>query len=284
MKIYIIGGHGFIGRKLISALIDNHYDDIEVIDPKSNPGSGQYAHLNVKVNNVPLNHFSKGLFVHLASNSQHVTTISESKRDLDAFLYTMGAAAFTGSAVLMASTSAVSGGSTPVALYGRAAEVYSAPYKAYCRIGFMRIYSVYGPGQHENFVQKALSAALHGTKLPVYNAHYIRDWIHVDDVVQSIVGQISNYERTGKVSMVTHIGTGAGLPVNTALALIRSVTGREISVEYYQPINKNEPIVSVAQKTPPGWSAQTLFEYGIRSLWEKEFLGKHQGPSRPEGE
>ena len=181
--------------------------------------------------------------------------------------------------MLVASTSAVSGGSTPVALYGRAAEVYAVPFKPHCRMGFMRIYSVYGQGQHDNFVKRALKAAITGSTLTVTNSHYIRDWIHVDDVVHSILHQISTYERTGKMTMVTHIGTGAGLPVSSALAIIRSVTGREISVEYSRNITKNEPVVSVAQKTPPGWSAQILFEYGIRQLWESELLEEHKGLS-----
>jgi nucleoside-diphosphate-sugar epimerase len=271
MKIYIVGGHGFIGRRLIKSLLSSQYTDIEVIDPKPNTENvGAYNHQGVKINNVPLNHFTRGLFIHLASNSQHNPTINESKKDLDAFLYTIGAAAMTGSGALVASTSAVSGGSTPVALYGRSAEVYSTPFKPHCRIGFMRLYSVYGPSQHDNFVQRAIKAAISGSTLTVHNPHYIRDWIHVDDVVRSIVHQVATYERTGKMMMVSHIGTGAGLPVSTALAIIRSVTGRPISVEYGRNITKNEPVVSVAQKSPPGWSAQILFESGIRQLWEYE--------------
>lgn len=267
MRIYIIGGHGFIGRRLVSALLANQYTDIEVIDPASAEVHANYGHVDTRVNMVPLGHFSRGLYIHLASNSQHNTTINESKKDLDAFLYTVGAAALTGSAILVASTSAVSGGSTPIALYGRAAEVYAAPFKPHCRMGFMRIYSVYGPGQHENFVQKALTAAMTGSTLTVTNPHYIRDWIHVTDVVDAIVHQVSTYERTGKMMMVTHIGTGAGLPVSVALATIQAITGREISVEYTKNTTKNEPTVSVAQKSPPGWSAQTPFDHGIRQLW-----------------
>lgn len=264
MKIYVIGGHGFIGSHLIPEL-QAHNHDVEVIDPRGNC-SGGYTHVQSDVMTLPLNRFKKGLYVHLASNSQHTPTINESKKDLDTFLHVIGAAALTESPLLVASTSAVSGGSTPIALYGRSAEIYSMPFKPHCKVGFMRIYSVYGPGQHDNFIKRALDSAVRGQPLTVVNPHFIRDWIHVHDVVDAIMHQIITYIDTGRIMPVSHIGTGAGLPINMAVSIIKAVIGVDIPVTYSMDNSRREPVVSVAQKIPYGWQAKIPFDVGIRKV------------------
>ena len=96
----------------------------------------------------------------------------------------------------------------------------------------------------------------------LFRSHFIRDWIHVSDVATYITQVVNQVYNRKPLPPVLHIGTGRGLPVNTAIDLIEEMLDKKIQKVMGSPI-VNEPVVSVAQKILQGWKPEFNFESGV---------------------
>jgi nucleoside-diphosphate-sugar epimerase len=251
-KLYIIGSSGFIGQHLVQSLRNSRYNPICVDDgdPK--------AEVLDKLTSVE----SNSIIIYLASRSQHTHKVESAIGDLQVLSDVFEIAKQSGSTMLVASSSAVSGGNTPYACFAKCAEILAAHYKGKVRTCFLRIYSVYGPGQHDNLIHRAITSILNKSTLIVSSGHFIRDWIHVSDVATYITQVVNQVYNRKPLPPVLHIGTGRGLPVNTALDLIEEMLDKKIQKVMGSPI-VNEPVVSVAQKILQGWKPEFNFESGV---------------------
>lgn len=255
-KVYVIGGSGFIGQNLRVTLSDAGYD-VQIIDSASDSGPIQSYD---KV-------FSQGsIVIHLASRSQHTQKIWRALDDLEAFISTLNRAEPNNVPVYVASTAEVSGGTGPYACFCRSMEVFSSAYRKAVKVGFLRIHSVYGRGQHDNLIHRALSRAGSDTELSIYGGTQIRDWIHVSDVCSAITHLVRNYFANGKI-VNCQIGTGRGIPV---LGLVDMIT-RQVIQDYRLNVRTYsmaiEPLVSVAQRLPLGWKPSITLESGLQQLF-----------------
>ncbi len=267
-KIYIIGGAGFIGQHLRRALFKEfNRDSVVVVDRLGGlPAVESYE--------------SNSIVVYLSSVSQHRHTTESAVSDLANLDKAFIMAKQSRSTLFVASTSAVSGGNTAHACYAKWAEILAAHYKGSVRTHFLRFYSVYGEGQHENLVRKAIQSAIFGTELTVWGSHYIRDWIHVSDAVDYLIQVLNNCMDRRSLPSVLHVGTGRGLPVSVALEIIENMVDRNIH-RVVGPNPANEPVVSVAQKILMGWSHKVTFEQGILQTYNSYLHNGQQG--KPEG-
>lgn len=257
-KVYVIGGSGFIGQNLRVALSDAGYD-VQIIDSASDSGPIQSYD---KV-------FSQGsLAIHLASRSQHTQKVWKALDDLDAFISTLNRAEPNGVPVYVASTAEVSGGTGPYACFCRSMEVFSSAYRKAVKIGFLRIHSVYGRGQHDNLIHRALSRAGTSTELNINGGTQIRDWIHVSDVCSAITHLTNSYFNGGKI-VNCQIGTGRGMPVLGLVDIItrQVVPDASLKVRIFPMATNIEPLVSVAQRLPLGWKPSVTLEYGLKQLF-----------------
>lgn len=93
----------------------------------------------------------------------------------------------------------------------------------------LRIFNAYGPGQgipptHPPVIPQFMRQILEGGSLVIYgNGQQIRDYVHVDDVVEALVAAAT---AEGLNRRVINIGTGAGASINQLVKLIEQVTGR----------------------------------------------------------
>ena len=268
-KIYVIGGAGFIGQHLRRALVDQFdRQSVVVVDPL---GRGP-----VSVDSYELN----SIVVYLCSVSQHRQTTESAVADLANLDRAFSMAKQSKSTLFVASTSAVSGGNTAHACYAKWAEILASHYRGAVRTHFLRFYSVYGEGQHENLVRKAIHAGVFGTELTVCGSNYIRDWIHVSDAVDYVVQVLNNCMDRRSLPSVLHVGTGRGLPVSVAIEIIENMLDRNIKkVVGLNPAN--EPVVSVAQKILLGWAPKITFEQGILQTY-RSYL-PHGQEGKPQG-
>ena len=264
-KIYIIGGAGFIGQHLRRALVKEfNKDSVVVVDPL---GCGP-----VVVDSYELN----SIVIYLASVSQHRQTTESAVSDLSNLDKAFIMAKQSKSTLLIASTSAVSGGNTAHACYAKWSEILASHYKGVVRSHFLRFYSVYGEGQHDNLVRRAIHAAVADTDLTVCGSHYIRDWVHVSDAVDYVVQVLNVLCGRKSLPPVLHVGTGRGLPVSVVLETIENMLDKNIkTITGHNPVN--EPVVSVAQKILQGWSAKITLEQGILQTYHSYLHGQYQG-------
>lgn len=276
-KIYLIGGAGFIGQHLRRALVKEwtgglgfNRDSVVVVDPL---GRGPAVVDSYEPNSI---------VIYLASVSQHRQTTESAVSDLSNLDRAFTMAKQSKSTLLIASTSVVSGGNTAHACYAKWAEILAANYRGSVRTHFLRFYSVYGEGQHENLVRKALRAGVFGTELTVCGSNYIRDWIHVSDAVDYVVQVLNVLCGRKSLPPVLHVGTGRGLPVSVAIEIIEKVLDRDIN-KVAGPNPPNEPVVSVAQKILLGWAPKITFEQGvIKTHHSYLYHGQEGQPQRTE--
>lgn len=250
-KIYIIGGAGFIGKHLQKALLDQfNRQNYVVVDPL---GEGP---------DVVDSYDSNSIVVYLSSMSQHQHTSESAVSDLSNLDKAFVMAKQSKSTLLISSTSSVSGGNTAHACYAKWAEILASHYKGVVRSHFLRFYSVYGDGQHDNFIRRAIHASICGTEITVCGPHYIRDWIYISDAVDYIIQVLKVHMYRKSLPSVLHVGTGRGLPVSVVLETIENMMDKNIKT-VIGPNPVNEPVVSVAHKILLGWSPKVTLEQGI---------------------
>ena len=258
-----------MGQWLVRNLQEAGYQDIDVIDSREGPTlPGIHYHLGT-VQAIGPTCVERGLVIHLAAQSHWPNaTVGAALEDAAALNATYELAKRTGSGVLVCMSALMVGGTSPHACYCKMAEALAAYYKQTVQIGFARLFNVYGRGQPDNFIRRALEATKHKTTLQVWNKDSIRDWVHVSDVASALTYIISKYFGGSQRRLLpfTHIGTGRGLPVATALDSLCQVIGREIEVQYVVPPYVS-PLVSVAKTLPPGWTPSVSFEAGINLTW-----------------
>jgi len=98
----------------------------------------------------------------------------------------------------------------------------------------LRFFSVYGPGEPEHrLVPILLASARSGIPARLGNPAIVRDFIHVDDVVDAI---ICSAERISDSHEVLNVGTGRGLSIGDLVNVVRGVFPN-----MPQPVWSNEP-------------------------------------------
>ena len=299
-RVLVTGGSGFIGRRLVRALLDAGAE-VTVADLLEPTEPGVRAVVgDLRDESVAARAVSPGTdtIFHLAA----VTSVLRSLEDPAGTYQTNVHATATllelvrtrevGSFIL-ASTNAVVGdvGSAvitedvplrPLTPYGAtkaAGEMMVSCYSAAYGIAgcALRFSNVYGPGmQHkDSFVPRLMRAAREGHGVQVYgDGTQVRDLIHVDDIVAAILLAWRS-RSTGSII----VGAGESVTVNDIIAAARSVTGAPIPVENIAPKPGEMPavIVDISKARALGYRPTHDLKSGIATVWP-EFAGDAAGP------
>src|SRR5690606_28313356 len=212
-RVLVTGGSGFIGKRLVAALLAEKAE-VTVVDLNPHPDPGVTSVVgDLRDPAVRDRAVTEGLdaIVHLAA----VTSVLRSVED-PVGTYEVNVAATAGllelarergvPRFLLASTNAVTGdvgGATiseslalrPLTPYGAtkaAGEMLLSAYSGVygMRTAALRFANVYGPGMRhkDSFVPRLMRAAASGSGVQVYgDGGQLRDYVHVDDVVQAIL-------------------------------------------------------------------------------------------------
>jgi CDP-6-deoxy-D-xylo-4-hexulose-3-dehydrase len=81
----------------------------------------------------------------------------------------------------------------------------------------LRLFQVYGPGQHGTLIPSAIEAGLGGHIFPTTPGEQVRDWIYVDDVVEAYLKAATADGIDGETF---DIGTGRGTSVHEVVDLV----------------------------------------------------------------
>lgn len=137
----------------------------------------------------------------------------------------------------------------------------------------LRFTNVYGPGMahKDSFVARMMRAALSGEGVRIYgNGEQSRDLVHVDDVVQGILGAW-DAEYSGRAI----IGGGRSVSVLEMIETVRAVTGSSLPTEHIPAPGGEMPAVVVdvsASARTIGYRPEVELADGLASTW-KYFLG-----------
>ena len=297
-RVLVTGGSGFIGRRLVAALVAAGAE-VTVADLKPfGDSSGSLVSSGGQVHFVVGDLYDPAVadqavqpgtdtIIHLAAR----TSVLESVKDPET-TYRNNVAVTAGllelarqrsvRTFLFASTNAVVGNVggaviteqaplRPLTPYGAtkaASEMLINSYAAYRVRGVsLRFSNVYGPGmQHkDSFIPRLMRAARDGTGVKVRgDGTMIRDVIQVDDVLAGIFAAWRS-DHTGPVIL----GSGQAVTVNEMVETARRVTGVAIPAEN-APIAQGEmPAVKLDISTARalGYAPTYDLEAGMATVW-----------------
>lgn len=294
-QVLVTGGAGFVGRSVVRALRQERAL-VTVVDRDAFP-DGDVTSVIGEITDPATRDaaVTEGLsgIVHLAA----VTSVLRSMED-PAGVYEANVAATAGllelarargvERFLLASTNAVVGDVGDAAIHEDVPLRPLTPYgatKAACEMllsGYagsygmstcaLRLTNVYGPGMShkDSFVARLMRAARSGGTVQVYgDGTQLRDFVHVDDVIQ---GLLLAWRRRCTGSLI--IGSGRSITVLELLDQARRATGRPLPATHVAPKAGEMPavIVDIGRARSLGYEPAVTLEDGLRTVWA-DFAG-----------
>lgn len=303
----VIGGTGFIGRRLVPALIARG-DNVRVMSRRPAldgilPNS-PFLHACV-ADYGDLGSLRKALVgvhtvFHLASSTQPKSSNDDMKCDIQSNLLPsvglMNEVVRQGKARIVF----VSSGGTiygipkqtpiteshpmePLCSYGivkLAIEKYLHMYEALKGLDYrvLRVSNPFGPTQHLNPAQGVVGNFIHqmaaGKRLSVWgDGSIVRDYIYIDDVVRALI-LAGRHTGDGRVF---NIGSGTGHRLIDIIDIIGLALGKRPEVDFAPSRSFDIPINvldTTAAHRELGWSSEITFEEGVRMTVESLFHAK----------
>jgi UDP-glucose 4-epimerase len=296
-KILITGGAGFIGRHLANGLVSHGGYDVTVID---NESLGDRQHLDLdKIrfvhgdltdrNDVLAALEGQDAVVHLAADTRVMDSIENPQHNFDNNVvgsFTLlelsrqlgvarVVAASTGGAILgdvappvhedMAPQPTSPYGASKLMLEGYLSAYSSAFGLSGCALRFSNIY---GPRSFHkgSVVAHFFKQIIAGQPLVVYgDGSQTRDYLYVGDLVEAIRTAVDS-----DVQGAYQLGSGIPTTLNQLLDVMRSVTGRDLDVEYrpFRPGEVRDTWCQVDKaRADLGYNPTTTLEDGLRATW-----------------
>jgi UDP-glucose 4-epimerase len=289
-QVLVTGGSGFIGSRLVDALLAAGAS-VAVVDrnPHPNPAVrsvvGDLCDPDVRSEAVTPE--LDGI-VHLAAITSVLKSVENPagtyRLNVDATAGLLELARERGvPRVIFASTNAVTGdvGSAaisedlplrPLTPYGATKAAVEMLLSAYSGVYEMqtcalRFANVYGPGMlhKDSFVPRLMRAAASGSGVQIYgDGNQLRDYVHVDDIVQGILLAW----RTGHTGPLV-LGSGESTTVNDLIDAARKVTGAAIPAEHVEAKAGEMPavVLDISKARSLGYEPRHDLVTGMATVW-----------------
>jgi UDP-glucose 4-epimerase len=300
-RVLVTGGSGFIGRQVVATL-SAAGAKVRVVDLQPHPDPA----VDIVLGDIADPEVIEAAFdgdpagsggarfdgvVHLAA----VTSVLKSVEQPELTYRTNvqgthrvleGARAAGVSALVMASTNAVTGPMEEPKIHERARLRPMTPYGATKAAGEMmmsaytavygvrctaiRLTNVYGPGMQakDSIIARLMRCIRLGHTFEVYGAGtQVRDYVHSLDVVAAVELALTDPDWSGPVV----IGSGTSLSVLDVVAEVKRVTGAEFTVTHGAAKVGEMPAVIVdnANARSMGWEPRYDFTTGVSGVWEE---------------
>lgn len=133
-----------------------------------------------------------------------------------------------------------------------------------------RLFMVYGPGQTDQFFLPSLvQAALRGETLRMSPGEQSRDFVWVEDVVESLLALATS--ETDLQGEVVDVGTGSGTTLREVVLLVEELTGAENLVQFgalpYRPGGPYHLVADLSRlEEITGYRPGTSLRHGLTRL------------------
>jgi UDP-glucose 4-epimerase len=290
-RVLVTGGSGFIGRRLVRALLGAGAE-VAVADRRPFPGGEDIDMIlgdlcDPAVVERAVQPGIEAIF-HLAAVTRVLQSIEEPAETYELNVNTTAGlleqARLKGvGTFVLASTNAVTGDVGTAVITEQAVLRPLTPYGATKAAGEMllgayascydmtcasvRFTNVYGPGMQEkdSLVPRLMRAAVSGGGIQVYgDGNQIRDLVHVDDIVAGLM-LAWRTRYTGPLIL----GAGESVTVNEILTAARSVTGAELPGDQIpaKPGEMPAVIVDISKARALGFEPQHDLKSGLATVW-----------------
>ena len=289
-RVLVTGGSGFIGTRVVAALIAAGAEPVVAdLNPHADPDVPIVLG-DLREEAVRRRAVTPGLdgIIHLAALTSVLKSIEtphdvyRTNVDMTAGLLEL-AREHQVPRLLFASTNAVTGdvGSAPIdeslplrplTPYGAtkaAAEMLISAYTACYGVAgcALRFANVYGPGMHakDSMIPRLMRAARDGGGVQVYgDGEQVRDFVHVDDVVQALFLAW----RTGRTGPLV-VGSGVSTSVNDLVDAVRAVTGAPLPVTNVAAKPGEMPAVVLNPERLRGLGHRASYDLkgGLATVW-----------------
>ncbi len=289
-RVLVTGGAGFIGRRVVRALLDAGHT-VTVVDRHAFPDErvtsvvGDLCDPAVVGDSLGI---QTDVVIHLAAVTSVLRSMEDPvgtyKLNVDATFNLLQTARSRGvQTFLLASTNAVTGDVGTATISEKIPLRPLTPYGATKAAGEMllsafvgsygmqgaavRFANVYGPGMEakDSFVPRLMRAARDGKGVQIYgDGTQLRDLVHVDDIVSGIF----TAWHTGHNGPLI-LGSGESVTVNDILDAARAVTGAEIPAEYVsaKPGEMPAVIIDISAARALGYQPRMDLKAGIATVW-----------------
>ena len=282
---YVIGGAGFIGAKLVDALVAEG-SRVVVVDPLAKPRSSVSTLAKAVAPEVlddlfatdpptEVFHLGGSGSVGIAEADPEgdlVRTVESTRVLLERCL------SFPKCRLILVSSAAVYGDTEaaslpesterrPISVYGRnksaAEDLVSASRATGSGASIVRFFSVYGPGLRKQLLWDACTRLRRDDSQFGGTGDELRDWLHVDDAVTLL----RTVARAPNVPAVVNGGTGTGTSVREVLSTLAEALGANAALRFSGVARAGDPLRMVADvhlAHELGWSPSRDLRDGLR--------------------
>ena len=287
MRIFVTGGAGFIGIHLCKKLASLH--EVTVYDNFSNSNKENFptiGHVTLIVGDILDNSTlfdsmkNHDLVIHLAAKTNVINSVSNpddtfqtnvqgTQNVLDScnfnkiskIIVTSSAAIYENSDNSVDEESTIK----PLSPYGQSKlDMENIIIKSKINYNILRLFNVYGNRQNRGVIVNFVKNISENKPLIVFgDGKSIRDFIHIDDVIDGIILSIES--KSG----IYNIASGTGTSINNLAKLLIKISGKNSEI-IYKSSRKGEIIYSVSNITKSqralGFSPKISLINGLNSL------------------
>jgi nucleoside-diphosphate-sugar epimerase len=163
----------------------------------------------------------------------------------------------------------------PTMLYGAAKLAANHLVAQRCRdagvaFAWLRLFSVYGPGDNPNWLIPSVAAALARGAVPKCTAGTQKwDYLHIDDVAAGILAAATTEEATG----VFNLSSGDPVAVRTVVEMLRDLAAPGLELKFGEvPFGPDQIMHLEGDNTrlrnATGWSVETALGDGLAQVVE----------------
>lgn len=276
-KILVTGADGFLGHHLMAVLknedTEAYAGDIRQME-HYNSAADIVCHLAAKTKATGPDELET-LFDVNVSGTLSVMRYCYRHRARCVLISSSAVYAPSNEEILLSETAPLLSTSRAKGAYGTTkmlSEKVSEYYSTYFNIPVtvLRVFNLYGEGQKDSFLIPSLIQAVREKKsLTLNTPFFVRDFIHVQDVVSAILFSLTDGHSGWRCF---NIGTGRGLSILQVLHEILEFHGMTLSDSQINISNNPEKNFVIADiqkftKTFP-WKSKISLEEGIRSLYK----------------
>lgn len=298
-SVVLIGGGGFIGRRLAPALVDSGYSVCCVSRSPTLHCDDRINYVDSNLDNfMQMGEIYRNAFAifHLAWDTTPATSAEQPSLELSAnLLPSLRLLEFlehecSAHLIYVSSGGTVYGRGrgeaameadqlSPISYYGAgkgSLELFLRAYESGSgnRVTILRPSNIYGPGQyskrHFGVVPALMIAAMRKESFRLMGSASVkRDFLYIDDFVSACQMVVAEDADAWSESQVLNVASGVPVTLDFLIETVEKVVGDSISIEMLpnRSIDLRDNVLDIGKILKANWAPRYSLEEGIRATW-----------------